>query len=701
MTNPENSTPGTPNLFTLAYPELLAAGWAPLPLPPGSKSPPPPGTTGFEGRDLTADELEFWAAKPLPLNVAIRPREGVLGLDVDAYGQKRGATTLDALVEHLGPLPMTVMTTRRWPADAVSGIRWFRLPDGAASQAWPPAAGPGIELIRHVHRYGVAPTSRVAVEGLGLRTYMAVDQATGEVTMAMPTVESLPLLPLSWVAHFDGLAGDPWMIADGEPAEYLTDGQPCLRLAKALESALDRLASGEARHDAMLHGSAVLAALGARGHSGSAIALESLRGHFMLAVAGDRTRHPAEEWRRATEKLAAKLAGTPAEGCGGETCGEVLELELDDEDEEAPQERRRRLELERRVYELELGAEAKEIVRRRSLREWAPAKVVNLRDFLAAPPPAVEERVMGLLPVKGTALLTAARKTGKTTLLVNLLKSLVDGNKLFGEHEVEPVKRVMLIDVEMTEPLLYRYMKGLGIRNIDRIALVAARGRVAETFTPLRGDPAKLTNWLAAQRPDVLVIDPLAPLLAALGWSENDNTDVRQALTLLIDVATQAGISELVLAHHTGWDDPKSAVPVRARGASSFEDTPDVLWRLEREAGGGRVFHAMGRLGDTERQYLELADDGRLTYGQTPAELKSMLRIAETEEMVRDYLQDQETPVSRRTLCRDLGRNKPEQVRTIEQVLSHFESKGLARRTPGRRAESWLWEWVFPLEDLE
>ncbi len=59
-------------------------GWTPIPLPPGSKFPPPPGTTGAAPLPDAAMVAEWKSTRP-DANVALRLPEGVVGLDVDDY----------------------------------------------------------------------------------------------------------------------------------------------------------------------------------------------------------------------------------------------------------------------------------------------------------------------------------------------------------------------------------------------------------------------------------------------------------------------------------------------------------------------------------------------------------------------------------------------------------------------------------------
>src|SRR5581483_8643783 len=62
----------------------------------------------------------------------------------------------------------------------------------------------------------------------------------------------------------------------------------------------------------------------------------------------------------------------------------------------------------------------------------------TLADILERPD-AAEWRVERLLPAGGRLLITAQRKTGKTTAVGNIARSLLTGEPLFGRFPVVPI----------------------------------------------------------------------------------------------------------------------------------------------------------------------------------------------------------------------------------------------------------------------
>ncbi len=186
---------------------------SPLPIPSGRKAPPPVGYTGRGGERPSYERLGEWTSFRPYWNVAIRLAPGIVGIDVDAHGDRDGAAALERIVNRHGPLPVTFISTARG-CDDVSGIRWLRLPVGVEEcdlhERW---AGDGIDIIRASHRYALVWPS-VHPNGNTYRWYVK------GIEEPLPTSDELPTLPDGWVLHLTGrcrcfdkptLAGVEWL----------------------------------------------------------------------------------------------------------------------------------------------------------------------------------------------------------------------------------------------------------------------------------------------------------------------------------------------------------------------------------------------------------------------------------------------------------------------------------------------------------
>jgi AAA domain len=257
-------------------------------------------------------------------------------------------------------------------------------------------------------------------------------------------------------------------------------------------------------------------------------------------------------------------------------------------------ERRFEVEVEVQLLRMKARQEAQRRLDAEEAEDRPPPEVTDLAALLAEPEDEVEDRVAGLWPKDGNVVLAAQRKAGKTTLVGNLVRSLVDGDGFleppgpfsnpdrrgFDVVQLADDERVLVADLELSRRTLRKWLRDQKVGNVDRVLAESFRGRL-DLFDVL--DEARRQMWadyLAENRVRVLVVDPLAPLLAFYGHEENDNTGVARVLAGLDQLKAAAGVEELLVVHHMGHG------PERSRGASRLRDWPDAEWRLVRESAG-------------------------------------------------------------------------------------------------------------------
>lgn len=236
--------------------------------------------------------------------------------------------------------------------------------------------------------------------------------------------------------------------------------------------------------------------------------------------------------------------------------------------------------------------------------------VVALRDFLAVDDPAVHYRVDRLWPVGGRIVVAAQWKAGKTTLGGNLLRALADGAPFLDTFGTQRASRVVLLDDELDERTLRRWLRDQHIANVDAVRLVSLRGRVA-SFNLLDAEVRR--EWAdALAGADVVILDCLRPVLDALGLDESREAGRFLVAfdALLRDVGSEQAADGLLVHHmgHTGE---------RSRGDSRILDWPDASWKLVREdpddPASPRYLSAFGRDVDVT--------EGRLTYDEATRRL--------------------------------------------------------------------------------
>lgn len=216
--------------------------------------------------------------------------------------------------------------------------------------------------------------------------------------------------------------------------------------------------------------------------------------------------------------------------------------------------------------------------------------MLTLRDRLARPRPTLTYRIEGLQARGHRALLAAQFKVGKTTVVANVTRSLLDGDAFLGRYAVAPIDgTLMVLDFEMAEAQLDEWYEDQHVVHDDRLILVPMKGRAASFDLT---DPNVRSCWVAALKArgvTYLILDCLRPVLDALGL--NEHTQAGVFLTALDTLLYEAGIAEALVVHHMGHDKK------RARGDSRILDWPDAVWSLDgkQDSKAPRFFHAIGR----------------------------------------------------------------------------------------------------------
>jgi AAA domain len=234
-----------------------------------------------------------------------------------------------------------------------------------------------------------------------------------------------------------------------------------------------------------------------------------------------------------------------------------------------------------------------------------------LAAFLAEPDTATVWLVEKVFPHGANVTVTAPYKTGKTTLVNNLVRALADGGLFLDRYPVEPGQgRVVVCNYEVGRDQYRRWLRDAGVENADRVTVLNLRGLAAPVTVPQIAD--RYVEVLARNECGVWILDPFARAFTGSG-DENDNGDVSRFLDTLDKIKERAGVHSLVMPVHTGRAVAELGAE-RARGATRLDDWPDVRWLLARGADENedvRYFRATGRDVDTEEEALSYDDTTR------------------------------------------------------------------------------------------
>jgi len=337
---------------------------------------------------------------------------------------------------------------------------------------------------------------------------------------------------------------------------------------------------------------------------------------------------------------------------------------------------------ERRTY----GWMERERARREAVRRLdaeargpvVPPTLDTLRDRLAHPQPAVRWRIQGWQPANSRVMLAAQFKGGKTTLVGNLSRSLVDGDPFLGRDLVTPLTGTLMhLDFEMSPRQSEDWYRALHIRHDDRIVLVSMRGR-ARAFDIL--DPAVRAEWAGrfrAQHAEYLILDCLRPVLDALGLDEH--TDAGRFLVAFDALLAEAGIPDALVVQHMGH------LNERARGDSRLRDWPDVEWRLVRQdddPASARFLSAYGR--DVDMPEAQLAYDPRTRALTLLGGSRADAKTAAALDAVLDVLRAEAAALSGRAIKAKMSDSEHAR-NTIDMALKIGRESGALRVEPGRQ----------------
>lgn len=228
--------------------------------------------------------------------------------------------------------------------------------------------------------------------------------------------------------------------------------------------------------------------------------------------------------------------------------------------------------------------------------------------FLTSPTINPQWVVEGLIPFNGSTLLTGKFKAGKSTLMINLIQALTSGGRFLDQFQVPHAMNVGYVDMELGRDLAKRWIKDMTGLNPAKLQYLDRKGRGYTLNMRSETLRSKWVRMLLEKEVDVLIIDPLSPIMSSLGVDENSAEVVRPLLDSFDSLAVEANLKAIVVSHHTGHQDPN-----RARGSTAFMDWASSFMSVIRqgeEYDSPRVFRASGR--DVAVDTGELLFDRRL-----------------------------------------------------------------------------------------
>lgn len=243
--------------------------------------------------------------------------------------------------------------------------------------------------------------------------------------------------------------------------------------------------------------------------------------------------------------------------------------------------------VDREVQRLRVQADARAFIDAELAKsEQIPPFDAGFLSEVLARPPEPAHRCEGIIPADAGTLIVAQRKTGKTTLTLNVARSFIDGSDFLGRFPTTKIEgNVALLNFEVSAAQIARWAADSGVDE-TRLFLVNLRGRRNPLKYPQ--DRASLAARLRSMSIESMIVDPFGR--AYTGASQNDPGEVGAWLTDLdVFARSEVGASDIVLCTHAGWNGE------RTRGSTALEDWADSIVTVTRGDDNHRYLRAEGR----------------------------------------------------------------------------------------------------------
>lgn len=543
-----------PTPYADAAERYWAAGWrGVLPLPPGKKFPPPTKYTGYDALEPSWPDIQTWLEDRGDGNVALHLPDTIVGIDVDAYGDKTGAATFAEAQRQWGALPPTWFSSAR--ADG-SGISLFTVPAGirlATKISFPDLGIGHIEIIQASHRYMVcSPSIHPSGDPYRWRT------PDGEHTDTVPSPADLPPLPYAWIEALERTPEPAATAPHAEPV-VVTGGQMTDRVCRALAKGLEGLSDVDSRHDATTANTLALARLAEQGEPGVDDASEILRGRFVAAVTADGSRTELEanaEYERMWTSALTKVSRTPTPAPVAEL--DVAQIiQLSDRQRVNPPGSGPE---EANPVDFDRGGDPSTGVAADTIAEKYPT--VDWASLLSGDPEPVDWLVPDVVAAGRSYALASQAKVGKSIITFDLVLR----NRV----------RTLYLDWEQSPQDLRDRARAMGHAPEAFTHLhYMLYPPIAPLDSPVGG--LQLAEIVEHFQPDLVVLDTVS---RAVAGDENESATYQAMYRHSLLPLKRAGIAVLRL-DHLGKDATKGQ-----RGSSAKGDDVDCVWLLVEKTKG-------------------------------------------------------------------------------------------------------------------
>jgi hypothetical protein len=280
----------------------------------------------------------------------------------------------------------------------------------------------------------------------------------------------------------------------------------------------------------------------------------------------------------------------------------------------------------------------------------------------------------GLVVRGGITELGAKVKAGKTTLIMSLVRAVVDGLEFLGQ----PTSRTPTVYLTEQPMVSFRQaMERAGLLGNPDFHVLQHTDTRGLTWPEVVEQAARKCKQVGAK---LLVIDTLPQFAGLKGDSENNSGDALAAMDPLSRAAA-AGIGIILVRHErkSGGD-----VGDSGRGSSAFAGAVDIVLSLRRPEGNAkkthRVLQALSRFSETPAELLiELTETGYISLGD-PHDTA----VREAKDSILAVAASEPEAVDLKSLIESADVSRATAQRALKELL---EEGALAKVGEGRKGD--------------
>lgn len=257
----------------------------------------------------------------------------------------------------------------------------------------------------------------------------------------------------------------------------------------------------------------------------------------------------------------------------------------------------------------------------------------TLEQELANRPEPTRWAIPDWAPDGGNAGIEAKKKAGKTTLMGNVAKCLVDHLPFLGNEEWLPRElsgNVGYCNLELPEWQFIDWLEDMSIKNASCVIPWHLRGYRMPMNVDLVVE--RYIDWLKDHDIEVWILDPRNRAWQGMVTDENNNSQVNEWSAQVDFIKREAGVRECYIPAHMGHEHE------RGRGASAWGDWLDATWKLTSQSGTRFLGAEDSReVEQPKRKLLYNSGTRLLTIGSgSPEDVKRQRRIQSVINALRN-----------------------------------------------------------------